>query len=110
MEYNISNAVAKKLKRLQKAHLEFVEIFIADKYGLNVGQTNITSDYYQADEDWWQDAYNKGGGATIIGDIEYDESTGEDVVGIFFPVTYGSVNNAIGVIKALISVEFLNNQ
>jgi len=110
MENSMTNVVAQRLKKLQQDHPEFVEIFIADKYGLNVGQTNITSDYYQADEDWWVRAYNNGNGATIIGEIEYDESTGEEVVGIFFPVTYGSVNSAIGVIKALISVEFLNNQ
>jgi len=107
MKDSLSGAVAEKLKEFQKDHPEFVEIFVTDKYGLNVGQTNVTSDYYQADEDWWIRAYNKGRGATFVGEVEYDESAGTEVVGIFFPITYGSVNNAIGVIKALVGVESL---
>jgi len=107
MKDSLSGTVANRLKEFQKDHPEFVEIFVTNKHGLNVGQTNITSDYYQADEDWWIRAYNKGKGATFVGEIEYDESAGAEVIGIFFPITYGSVNNAIGVIKALVSTEFL---
>jgi len=28
------------------------EVFLTDKYGANVSATNVTSDFYQADEDW----------------------------------------------------------
>jgi len=107
MKDSLSGTVAERLKEFQKNHPEFVEIFVTDKYGLNVGQTNVTSDYYQADEDWWIRAYNKGWGATFVGEVEYDESAEAEVIGIFFPITYGSINNAIGVIKALVDVESL---
>ncbi|TES89406.1 MAG: hypothetical protein E3J88_05940, partial [Anaerolineales bacterium] len=54
----------------------FVETFITDRYGANVAAAARTSDYYQADEGWWQSAYNDGKGAVYIGEIEYDESSG----------------------------------
>ncbi len=49
----------------------FGEIFVTNKYGVNIAQTGKTSDYYQADEDWWQSTKRDG---LYIRDVEYDES------------------------------------
>jgi hypothetical protein len=49
------------------------EIMIMDAKGLNVAQSQATSDYWQGDEAKWQVPFNEG--RIHIGDIELDEST-----------------------------------
>ena len=49
----------------------FVEIFVTNKYGVNIAQSQRTSDYYQADEEWWQEAKKNG---LFVDDVGYDES------------------------------------
>lgn len=53
----------------------FTEIFVMDAKGLNVGQSDVTSDYWQGDEAKWQETYSKGKGAVHISELEQDEST-----------------------------------
>ncbi len=81
------NSPTKFLKQYQKLDLErYGEIFITDRYGANVAMTNITSDYYQADEGWWQGAFNAGEGGVYLDDRGYDDSVGTLVVGIVLPI------------------------
>lgn len=47
------------------------EAFITNKYGANIAQTGKTSDYWQADEEWWKEAKRKG---FYVSGFEYDES------------------------------------
>jgi signal transduction histidine kinase/HAMP domain-containing protein len=49
------------------------EAFVSNKYGANIAQTGKTSDYWQADEEWWQEAKRKG---FHVSGFEYDESAG----------------------------------
>ncbi len=51
------------------------EIFIMDAQGLNVAASDVTSDYWQGDEDKFAMTYPKGAGAVHIGEVEFDEST-----------------------------------
>lgn len=51
----------------------FTEIFAMDGIGLNVGQSGVTSDYWQGDEGKWQTPFNTG--EVELGDVEEDEST-----------------------------------
>lgn len=53
----------------------FTEIFVVDNRGLNVGQSDPTSDYWQGDEAKWQKTYLAGPGAVFIDDVEFDDST-----------------------------------
>ena len=53
----------------------YTEIFVMDDKGLNVGQSDVTSDYWQGDEAKWLDTFSVGPGAMHIGEIEEDEST-----------------------------------
>lgn len=53
----------------------FTEIFVMDNKGLNVGQSDVTSDYWQGDEAKWKKTYLAGATAVHIGDVELDEST-----------------------------------
>ena len=46
-----------------------------DKNGLNVGQSSITSDFWQGDEDKFQKTYAVSDEATFVDEPEWDEDT-----------------------------------
>lgn len=74
----------------------YTEIFVMDALGLNVGQSDVTSDYWQGDEDKWQKTYQVGPDAVHIGDVEMDESTQQLQVQLSLPVVdNGSVIGAV---------------
>jgi len=49
------------------------EIFVMDRYGLNVGQTNGTGDLMQGDEDKWQKTYLVSADAVFIDVVEEED-------------------------------------
>ncbi|WP_298835795.1 hypothetical protein [uncultured Roseobacter sp.] len=51
------------------------EIFVMDALGLNVAASDITSDYWQGDEDKYSKSYGAGSGAVFVDAIEFDESS-----------------------------------
>ncbi|MBP0618218.1 hypothetical protein [Jiella mangrovi] len=51
------------------------EVFVMDSHGLNVAQSDPTSDYWQGDEAKWQKTYGTGGETVFVDEIEQDEST-----------------------------------
>lgn len=51
------------------------EMFVMDAKGLNVGQSDVTSDYWQGDEAKWQKTYGAGPGVVFVDGVEEDEST-----------------------------------
>lgn len=53
----------------------FTEIFAMDAVGLNVAASDITSDYWQGDEDKWSQTFGAGADAVHVGEVELDEST-----------------------------------
>lgn len=73
----LSNPLSSYLTRVQ-AHSGglFTEMFVMDKNGLNVGQSSITSDYWQGDEDKFKKTYPQGVGAVFVDEAEQDEETG----------------------------------
>lgn len=100
----IGNDCARRLIAFQKAHEGFAEIFIADAVGLIVGETNKTSDYFQADEGWWIEAYAGGRGKNYYGDIEYDDSAQAEAIALYVPVIDPETQRAIGVIKSIYNI------
>lgn len=53
----------------------FAEIFVMDAVGLNVGQSSITSDFWQGDEAKFQNTYPNGPDAVFIDEAEYNEDS-----------------------------------
>lgn len=100
----ITNECAGRLAAFQDKYNEYAEIFVTDARGLIVGETNKTSDYYQADEDWWVKSYQEGEGRLSHGEIEYDESAMSESVPIYIPVMEPETKKAIGVIKAIVDI------
>jgi signal transduction histidine kinase len=79
------------------------EIFVTNRHGVNVAQTQQTSDYYQADELWWQRASADG---IYVGPIQYDESSG--IYEVDIAVRLNDANDVFaGVLKAVLNVREL---
>lgn len=95
-----------RLKDLRSDALVIGEIFVTDKFGGLVAASGKTTDFYQADEEWWQEAYAGGKGKIFVSRIEFDESTSAWTVTIAVPVK-DSAGNIIGVCKnAIDTVRF----
>ena len=80
------------------------EVFVTDRLGATVAATGRLSDYYQADEDWWQSAWNDGNGAVYISDPEFDESAGVTALLIAVPLVDHETNEVIGVARSTLDV------
>jgi len=95
----LNSEVASELREFRDTFPKHVEVFVTDKYGANFASTNRTSDYYQADEDWWQAAYNNGQGALYIGQPEFDESAQTLAVIIAVPLYGHGTQEVIGILR-----------
>src|SRR5688572_24011219 len=62
-------------KKKSEAKGVITEVFVMDSKGLNAGQSDITSDYWQGDEAKWQKTFQVGPDAVFFDKIEKDEST-----------------------------------
>jgi len=85
----------------------YSEIFVMDNKGLNVGQSDVTSDYWQGDEDKWQKTYLAGPGAVFIDEVEFDESTQTFQSQLSLSVVDPDSGMAIGAVTVGVNVEML---
>lgn len=53
----------------------YTEMFVVDNKGLNVGQSAITSDFWQGDEAKFQKTYPLGAGAVFLDEPEFNEDS-----------------------------------
>ena len=104
MKEILLNPCSKRLTDFQEKYDGFAEIFVTDVRGLNVGMTNKTTDYYQADEDWWVRAFAGDQGHFYRGEIEYDQSAMSEAIPVYVPVIDPQTRKAIGVIKAVVDL------
>lgn len=99
--------ISSELREYRKAFPENVEVFVTDQYGANVAATNRTTDYYQADETWWQVAYNNGQGAVYISDPEYDQSSSTYATIIAVPLYAHDTKRVVGVLHTVLDINSL---
>ena len=95
------------LKKVASFNPAYREILLTDERGALIAATNLTTDYYQADEPWWQKAYGDGWTGTIhVSNVRYDYSAKVHGMDIAVPVFVGKGDHqkVAGVLKALIDV------
>jgi len=75
LEHPLSELLRGKQRYYRSAYQDpvFAEIFLTNRYGANVAQTALTTDYRQDDESWWQQARRAG---LSVGEPEFDLSAG----------------------------------
>ena len=103
----LNSACSQQLRAFQSAHPEFAELFITDAHGRNVCLTNKTSDYYQADEDWWINTNVTNDPFGLYSPIEFDESSSTESISLFLPVLDPSTGNKLGILKAVVKLSHL---
>lgn len=74
------------------------EIFVYGQKGLNVAQTNVTSDYLQADEPKYQKTFPNGPGAVHVEEAKFDESVNTYVMTGSASLTDPDTGAVIGVV------------
>ena len=83
------------------------EIFVMDNKGLNVGQSDVTSDYWQGDEAKWQKTFLAGADAVFIDAVEFDESTQTFQSQLSLPVVDPQSGDVIGAVTIGVNVDTL---
>lgn len=72
----LSSPLSSYLTQIQAASAGlFTEIFVMDAKGLNVGQSSITSDFWQGDEGKFQKTFPNGAAAVFIDDPEFEDKS-----------------------------------
>jgi PAS domain S-box-containing protein len=83
---HLDNVLGHELRAIVNSNEHIAEIYITDRFGALVAASGKTTDYYQADEEWWQKTFHNGEGRDFIGNIEFDESAGVMVILIALPI------------------------
>ncbi len=104
----LDNPLSENLRAINSIENAFGEILVTDVSGRLVASTGKTSDYWQADENWWKETYNYGKGKIFLGDLGYDESAKIHAISICVPVRNidisASPTNIVGIIKAVLDI------
>lgn len=108
----IDEALASPLSKFlveqrEKSEGVITELFVTDDKGLNVGQSDPTSDYWQGDEAKWQKSFQVGPGAIFVDDVEKDESTQQMQTQVSATIVDPKTGAAIGAITIGINVDGL---
>ncbi|MEW5957208.1 MAG: GAF domain-containing protein [Chloroflexota bacterium] len=96
----VTNAGASELAEFQKLFPDHIGLFVTDRYGGLVAATNRISNYYQANEEWWQAAFNNGQGNIFIDQIKDDESNVLHSLIIAMPIYDPESGEVIGILHS----------
>lgn len=99
IDATLSNPVSAILAGLAAASDgRITEAFIMDARGLNVGQSAVTSDYWQGDEEKFSETYPKGANAIHVSEIELDQSTQTYQGQVSISITDPTTGDTIGAV------------
>lgn len=106
------NGLAMELKavmmfyQLNHGYSVFPEIFVTNRYGAIIATTGKTTDYYQADEEWYQLAKKQEN--FWVGNIEYDQSTATYACSLVINL-HDTAGQFSGLIKIIWNIEEIIN-
>ncbi|MGD1879053.1 MAG: hypothetical protein ACFB13_16315 [Kiloniellaceae bacterium] len=104
----LSNALSGYLRGKQESSQGLVtEVFVMDNRGLNVGQSDVTSDYWQGDEAKWQKTYSAGPDAIFVDEVEMDESTQTFQSQLSMSIVDPATGEVIGAITVGVNIDAL---
>ncbi len=108
IDATLGNDLSKFLAQKREASGGLItEAFVTDAKGLNVGQSDVTSDYWQGDEAKWQKSFGAGPGAIFVDAVEKDESTQSLQSQVSITISDPATKQAIGAITLGIDVDAL---
>ncbi|MCG8596858.1 MAG: hypothetical protein MI785_21175 [Kiloniellales bacterium] len=103
------NELSKRLKELKAGTKGVVtEVFVMDNRGLNVAISDVTSDYWQGDEDKWQKTFLAGPDVVFVDAVEHDASTDSFQSQLSMSIADPATGQVVGAITVGINVDRLN--
>lgn len=104
----VGKPLSDHLKRVKEQAAGLItEVIVMDNKGLNVGISDVTSDYWQGDEDKWAKTFQVGPNAIFVDGIELDESTQTLQSQVSFSVVDPETDAVIGAITFGIDMQAL---
>lgn len=95
----LSSPASQFLTDLIRHDSVYREVLVTDRYGRLVAASNVTSDFYQADEDWWIQTFDNGRWRVSVTDVRRDDSAGVYAFEIAVPVPSPSGDDVVGIMK-----------
>jgi len=100
-----------QLREIKKQSQEMItEIIVTDVRGLNVAVSDMTSDYWQGDEEKFTEAFAKPANTMHFGEINYDESTKRFQLHLSVPLYSEEKFEPLGVMVFGVDVEKVLSQ
>ncbi len=96
------NDLATELREFQRALPDHVNVTVTDLHGSLVATTNPTANYYQADEPWWQAAYDHG---VFLSQPQYDDVRQAYILGVALPIYGHDSADIVGIVRADLSLD-----
>jgi signal transduction histidine kinase len=120
LDFILNNPIARRWQAVNAVQRRFAEVMVTDAEGRLVAATNKTTDYFQADEKWWQNCYADGKGKILISDVIFDASalspegdTGTLVVDLCMPI-FSEIDAArrkvVGIVKISLDATWMLSQ
>jgi len=104
----LANALSTFLRQQKDGSQGLVtEVFVMDNRGLNVGQSDVTSDYWQGDEAKWQKTFQAGANGLFIDEVEMDESTQTFQSQVSMSIVDPATGEVIGAITVGVNIDAL---
>jgi len=101
----LENRLAMTLKSFKTVEKSFGEVLVTDDSGRLIASTNKTSNYWQASDEWWQKAYDKGKGRMYLGKFGYDQSAKIYSMDICIPVfSSDRSHRVVGIVKGVLNI------
>lgn len=101
----LTNPASTFLAGVVKDDPVYRELLLTDLSGRLVAASNVTSDYYQADEEWWTESFGDGvRGRVSVGDVVYDQSARVYALEIALPVTSANEGQLAGILKVIADI------
>lgn len=88
----------------------FAEMFVFDAQGMNVGQSSVTSDYWQGDEDKYQKTFAVGPDAVFVDEVEFDDTTKQNRRQVSFSIVDPESGKLIGGATVEINIDELERR
>jgi putative methionine-R-sulfoxide reductase with GAF domain len=102
----LNNEISSELRIFREQFPQQVEVFLTNTQGVNIASTNRTSDYLQADEEWWQTAYKDG---QYIGQPEFDASSKTIAINMAVTIRQNGNGKILGVLRTTVNFTALSD-
>jgi ABC-type amino acid transport substrate-binding protein len=107
----VDQEMSAQLREIKKQSQDMItEIIVTDARGLNVAISDMTSDYWQGDEDKFIEAFSKPANTMHFGEISYDESTKRFQLHLSVPLYTEEKFEPLGVMVFGVDVEKVLSQ